>query len=154
METATFAAGCFWGVEAVFKKLEGVKETRVGYTGGSVEEPTYEEVCTGETGHAEAVEIKYNPAEISYEELLENFWANHDPTTLNREGVDVGTLYGSAIFYHTEEQKEKALESKEKLDNSACYQDPIVTEINPAGDFYEAEEYHQDYLEKQSGCLW
>lgn len=151
MEVATFAAGCFWGVEATFKSVIGVKETTVGYIGGTVKDPSYEEVCTGNTGHAEAVEVQYNPEEVNYIELLEIFWANHNPTTLNREGPDVGSQYRSAIFYHTEEQKQKAVNSKQKLNNSECYETEIVTEINPATTFYPAEEYHQDYLEKNSG---
>lgn len=151
MEVATFAAGCFWGVEAVFKSVTGVKDTTVGYIGGTVEEPSYEAVCTGNTGHAEAVEVKYKPEEINYTELLEIFWANHDPTTLNREGPDVGSQYRSAIFYHTEEQKQKAVKSKQKLNSSDRYEAEIVTEINPATTFYPAEEYHQNYLEKNGG---
>ncbi|GAB6100673.1 peptide-methionine (S)-S-oxide reductase MsrA [Halanaerocella petrolearia] len=151
MEKATFAAGCFWGVQALFDKLEGVESTRVGYIGGETESPTYEEVCTDNTGHAEAVEITYDPDQITYRELLDIFWANHNPTTLNREGPDIGSQYRSAIFYHNQKQKEVALKSKERLDASDKYDDPIVTEIVAAKTFYEAEEYHQDYLEKNPG---
>lgn len=146
MARAIFAAGCFWGVEAKFKEVDGVEDTTVGYTGGKTVEPSYEEVCTGETGHAEAVEVIYDSAEVSYQELLDLFWQIHNPTTLNREGPDIGSQYRSAIFYTTEKQKELAQKSKERLDNSAKYDDAIVTEIKEAGPFYKAEEYHQDYL--------
>jgi len=154
MAKATFAAGCFWGVEATFRQVEGVTETTVGYTGGHTKNPTYEEVCTGTTGHAEAVRVLYDPSEVSYEELLKVFWNCHDPTTPNRQGPDVGTQYRSAIFYHTPEQKEAAAASKEKLESSVEYDNPVVTEIVPASEFYRAEEYHQQYLEKQgrSSC--
>ena len=149
MEKATFAAGCFWGVEATFRSLPGVTSTRVGYTGGSLSDPTYKQVCTDRTGHAEAVEVTYDPAQISYEELLKVFWENHDPTTLNRQGPDVGTQYRSAIFYHSPEQEAAARASKQRLEQAGVYRRPIVTQIVPAVDFWEAEEYHQQYLEKR-----
>jgi peptide-methionine (S)-S-oxide reductase len=148
MERAIFAAGCFWGVEANFKKVEGVIDTTVGYIGGKTANPSYEEVCTGETGHAEAVKVNYDPQQISYLDLLDVFWSNHDPTTLNREGVDIGSQYRSAIFYTTPQQQQLAQQSKQKLDNSGEYEQPIVTEIVAATDFYKAEEYHQDYFDK------
>ncbi len=147
-EIATFGAGCFWGVEATFRKVKGVISTRVGYTGGHFENPTYEDVCSHKTGHAEAVEIIYDPSIISYEELLERFWKIHDPTTLNRQSWDVGTQYRSAIFYHNDEQKAEALASKEEMEKSGIYKKKIVTQIVPATKFYEAEEYHQQYNEK------
>ncbi len=149
MEKATFAAGCFWGVEAAFRQVQGVKSTTVGYTGGSLENPTYKDVCSGRTGHAEAVEVEYDPSVVSYEELLRVFWENHDPTTLNRQGPDIGTQYRSAIFYHTPEQEAAARASKERLESSSRYRSRIVTEIKPATPFYRAEEYHQQYLEKR-----
>ncbi|MFX1339741.1 MAG: peptide-methionine (S)-S-oxide reductase MsrA [Promethearchaeota archaeon] len=147
-EKAIFAAGCFWGIEAAFRKIEGVISTRVGYIGGHFENPTYEDVCSHKTGHAEAVEVTYDPSIISYKELLEVFWKIHDPTTLNRQGWDVGTQYRSAIFYHNEEQKAEALASRERMNKSGIYKKKIVTEIVPASKFYEAEEYHQQYHEK------
>ena len=149
IETATFAAGCFWGVEAAFRQLDGVISTQVGYIGGSVENPTYEQVCSGRTGHAEAVAVEYDPSRISYDELLNVFWENHDPTTLNRQGPDVGAQYRSAIFFHTPEQSAAARASKEKLEQSGKYKKPIVTEITAAPQFYRAEDYHQQYLEKR-----
>jgi peptide-methionine (S)-S-oxide reductase len=149
MQKATFAAGCFWGVEAEFRQIKGVKHSMVGYSGGTLENPSYHDVCSGRTGHAEAVEVEYDPAQVSYEQLLKVFWENHDPTTLNRQGPDVGTQYRSAIFYHDEEQRAAAIESKEKLAGSGRYRNPIVTEIAPAAQFYRAEEYHQQYLEKR-----
>ena len=149
MEKATFGAGCFWGVEAAFRQVEGVVSTAVGYIGGSLENPTYKDVCTDTTGHAEAVEVTYDPAKVSYEELLKVFWQTHDPTTLNRQGPDVGTQYRSAIFFHGGEQEAAARASKEKLEKSGAYKRPIVTEIVPAGEFWQAEEYHQQYLEKR-----
>ncbi|OYD07103.1 peptide-methionine (S)-S-oxide reductase MsrA [Paludifilum halophilum] len=154
METAAFGAGCFWGVEELFRKVEGVVETAVGYMGGKTENPTYEEVCTDQTGHAEVVYLKYDPSVISYEELLQLFWENHNPTTLNRQGPDVGRQYRSVIFYYHDEQKEAAEKSKKELDASGRFKDPIVTEIVPAPTFYRAEEYHQRYLQKrgQSSC--
>ena len=145
---ATFGAGCFWHVEELLSKTKGVKSTKVGYTGGQLPNPTYEEVCTDRTGHAEAVEIEYDPDEISYEELLNVFWNNHNPTTLNRQGPDIGIQYRSAIFYHDDKQKEIAEKSKLNLDQSGKYQDPIVTQIVPAPVFYKAEEYHQKYFKK------
>ena len=151
LEKATFAAGCFWGVEEAFRRVPGVVKTRVGYTGGRVPNPTYQEVCTGETGHAEAVEVTFDPEVVSYERLLEVFWSIHDPTSLNRQGWDVGTQYRSAIFYHTQEQAEMARNSSARLEASEKYRDPIVTEILPAGPFYPAEEYHQGYYEKMRG---
>lgn len=147
MEKATFAAGCFWGVEELFRQTKGVVETRVGYIGGRTVNPTYENVCSHTSGHAEAVEITFDPQKISYEELLEIFWNNHNPTTLNRQGPDRGDQYRSAIFYHTPEQQAAALASKEKY--STKFRDPIVTQIVAAPVFYEAEEYHQKYLLKQ-----
>ena len=151
METqkAIFAAGCFWGVEAKFRKVSGVISTRVGYTGGQFTKPTYRDVCSHKTEHAEAIEITFDPSKVSYNELLDVFWAIHDSTTLNRQGPDVGTQYRSAIFYLNSMQKEKALNSKVKLDTSKRFKKPIVTQIVPASDFWEAEEYHQQYEEKQ-----
>ena len=149
MEKAVFAAGCFWGVEAIFQQLDGVVDTTVGYTGGRTENPTYKEVCRKNTGHAEAIEIIYDPAKISYEELLAYFWRLHDPTTLNRQGPDVGTQYRSAVFYSTPEQKAAA--EKIKAESGKKWKKPIVTEIVPAGKFYPAEDYHQDYFKKQGG---
>jgi len=149
MEKATFAAGCFWGVEATFRQLQGVISTRVGYTGGQLPNPTYKDVCTDRTGHAEAVEVEYDPAKISYEQLLNVFWENHDPTQLNRQGPDWGTQYRSAIFFHTPEQESAANASREVLGKSGRFRKPIVTRIVPATTFYEAEDYHQQYLEKR-----
>ena len=145
---ATFAAGCFWHVEDLFRKTRGVKSTKVGYIGGSLSNPTYEEVCTDKTGHAEAVEVEYDPEKISYGELLDVFWQNHDPTSLNRQGPDIGIQYRSSIFFHDETQRKAAEESKEKLNSSGKYSKQIVTEIVPAAEFYKAEEYHQKYFEK------
>jgi peptide-methionine (S)-S-oxide reductase len=145
---ATFGAGCFWHVEDLLDKTMGVKSTTVGYIGGQLPNPTYEEVCTDKTGHAEAVEVEYDPDEISYQELLDVFWNNHNPTTLNRQGPDVGVQYRSAIFYHNQEQKEIAEKSKQALEQSGKYERPIVTEIVPAPLFYKAEEYHQKYFKK------
>ena len=145
---ATFAAGCFWHAEDLFRKIKGVKSTKVGYIGGKLANPTYEEVCTDKTGHAEAVEIEYDPIEISYEELLDLFWNNHNPTSLNRQGPDVGIQYRSSIFFHDESQKQTALKSKEKLESSGKFSKKIVTEIVPSPEFYKAEEYHQKYFQK------
>lgn len=145
---ATFAAGCFWHVEDLFRKTKGVKSTQVGYIGGNLANPTYEEVCSDNTGHAEAVEIDYDPNEISYDELLELFWNNHDPTSLNRQGPDIGIQYRSSIFFHDESQKQIAQKSKEKLESSGKFSKKVVTEIKPSPEFYKAEEYHQKYFQK------
>jgi len=145
---ATFGAGCFWHVEDLLRKTKGVKSTQVGYIGGKLAHPTYEEVCTDTTGHAEAVQVEYDPNEISYDELLQVFWSNHDPTSLNRQGPDVGNQYRSAIFFHDEEQKKIAQKSKEELEKSGKFQKHVVTEITPAPEFYKAEEYHQKYFQK------
>ncbi len=154
METkkATFGAGCFWGVEAAFRQLDGVTATRVGYAGGHLENPTYEDVCSHRTGHAEVVEVTYDPAEISYDELLQVFWRKHDPTQLNRQGWDIGDNYRTVIFFHDEEQRAAAEASKQA--EQASHRKPIVTQIEPAQTFYEAEDYHQQYLEKRgrSSC--
>ena len=154
MQRATFAAGCFWGVEETFRQLKGVHSTRVGYTGGTLPDPAYQDVCTDRTGHAEAIEVEFDPAEVSYRDLLNVFWEMHDPTTLNRQGPDHGTQYRSAIFFHTPEQEAGARASKEDLERSGRHRRPIVTEILPAAGFWPAEEYHQRYLAKrgQSHC--
>jgi peptide-methionine (S)-S-oxide reductase len=144
---ATFGAGCFWGVEAAFRMVQGVKSTSVGYLGGTTPNPTYEEVCTNGTGHAEVVEVIYDPDRVSYDDLLHVFWENHDPTTLNRQGPDVGTQYRSAIFFHDDDQQLAALRSKAQRQTQLSR--PIVTEITPASEFYVAEDYHQQYLEKR-----
>lgn len=149
MKKSTFAAGCFWGVEAAFRKVPGVSSTRVGYSGGSLENPSYEDVCTGKTGHAEAVEVEYDPSQVSYEKLLELFWSCHDPTTPNRQGPDVGTQYRSVAFFHDAEQEMAARASKGKQESSGRHSSPIVTEIVPASRFYPAEDYHQQYFEKR-----
>jgi len=149
METATFGAGCFWGVEATFRQVPGVVSTAVGYMGGTLASPTYQDVCTDKTGHAEAVQITYDPLKMSYDDLLRVFWQNHDPTTLNRQGPDVGTQYRSVIFYHTPEQEAAARASKESLERAGAFKRPIVTEIAPVSTFWRAEEYHQQYLEKR-----
>lgn len=148
IETATFGNGCFWCTEAIFQDLEGVESAVSGYSGGQVENPTYEQVCSGKTGHAEVLQIKYDPAKISYEELLKVFWETHDPTTLNRQGNDVGTQYRSAIFYHDDKQKELAEKYKAQLAASGTWKDPIVTEIVPFEKFYSAEKYHQNYYKE------
>ena len=148
-QRAAFAAGCFWGVEATFRRIKGVTGTAVGYMGGTLKNPTYKDVCTDRTGHAETVQVEYDPAVLSYEELLKVFWENHDPTTFNRQGPDVGTQYRSAVFYYSPEQQAAALAYKEKLQKNGKYKRPIVTEIVPAPEFYRAEEYHQRYLEKR-----
>ena len=146
IEKATFGAGCFWGVEAEFRKVDGVTDVAVGYSGGTSKDPTYKDVCSGATGHAEVVEVEYDPSKVSYEELLEVFWNNHDPTTPNRQGWDIGTQYRSAIFHHSPEQEAAARASKDKIQER--FKKPIVTEITPASEFYRAEEYHQRYFEK------
>lgn len=148
---AIFAAGCFWHVEEIFSKIPGVIKTEVGYMGGHIANPTYAQVCTGTTGHAEAIKIEYNPEVITYETLLGIFWQCHNPTTLNRQGPDIGAQYRSAIFYVDELQKKLAELSKEYLGNSRRYSSPVVTAIEPANSFYRAEEYHQQYFEKQGG---
>jgi peptide-methionine (S)-S-oxide reductase len=145
---ATFGAGCFWHVEDIFTKTKGISSTKVGYIGGQLPNPTYEEVCTDKTGHAEAVQVEYDPDEISFEELLDVFWKNHNPTTLNRQGPDVGIQYRSAIFFHDEKQKDVAEKSKQTLDSSGVFNNPIITQIVPAPTFYTAEEYHQKYFKK------
>ncbi len=151
MAKATFGAGCFWGVEAQFRQVKGVKSATVGYTGGTTENPSYEDVCSGETGHAEAVEVIFDPETVSYDALLDAFWSIHDPTTLNRQGPDVGSQYRSAIFTHDSGQDATARASKERLQSSAGSGREIVTEITPAAAFYRAEDYHQQYLEKSRG---
>jgi peptide-methionine (S)-S-oxide reductase len=152
MEKATFGAGCFWCVEAVFQRLKGVEKVESGYTGGHVKNPRYEQVCGGNTGHAEVVQVTYDPEEISFEELLEVFWKTHDPTTLNRQGADVGTQYRSAIFYHNQEQQEFAEKYKKALDASGAWQDPIVTTIEPLQEYYPAEDYHQEYYNQHQNA--
>jgi len=146
VETATFGEGCFWCVEAIFSRIDGVIEVKSGYSGGHVRNPTYKEVCTGTTGHAEVCQIKYNPEKVCYADLLEVFWETHDPTTLNRQGNDIGTQYRSVIFYHNEEQKNLAEEMKKRLDAEKIWDKPIVTEIVEYEAFYEAEDYHDDYF--------
>lgn len=150
-DTATFGNGCFWCTEAIFQQLDGVISATSGYSGGHVDNPTYKEVCSGNTGHAEVLQIVYDPKKISFDELLEVFWETHDPTTLNRQGNDVGTQYRSAVFYHNNEQKEKAEKYKVELDKSGAFNNPIVTEITPFSKFYAAENYHQDYY-NQNGA--
>ena len=151
LQRATFAAGCFWGVEASFRELEGVVRTSVGYTGGSAPDPTYEEVCSGTTGHAESVDVWFDPAVISYDELLNRFWSIHDPTSLNRQGWDFGSQYRSAIFFHDAEQERAAIASRDERQKSVAR--PIVTEIVAGGPFYAAEDYHQQYFEKNGGAF-
>lgn len=151
-EIATFAAGCFWGVEAKFRMIPGVEDAIVGYSGGKTENPSYKEVCTDRTGHAEVVQVTFDPAKVSYETLVEAFWHMHDPTQMNRQGPDVGTQYRTAIFYHSPEQKAKAEKSKAALNASRKFSKPIATEITPAGPFWKAEEYHQKYLEKRGAA--
>ncbi len=148
MEQATFGAGCFWGVEEAFRRVDGVTATAVGYAGGTFEDPTYEDVCSGNTGHAEVVRLQYDPARVSYEDLLQVFWDIHDPTTLNRQGADVGTQYRSVVFFHDDNQAAAARASKEALQAPGRYRRDIVTEITPASTFYKAEDYHQRYVEK------
>jgi len=154
MEKATFGAGCFWGVEETFRNVKGVRSTSVGYAGGTQQNPRYQDVCTDKTGHAEVVEIQFDPSQVGYDELLDVFWSNHNPTTLNRQGPDVGTQYRSVIFYHSPEQQASANASKVKLEKSGRFNRPIVTQIEPASTFWRAEEYHQQYLQKrgQSHC--
>ena len=149
MAVATFGAGCFWGVELTFQKTKGVTSTSVGYSGGTTHNPTYEEVCTGRSGHAEVVQVEFDPSIVSYEELLDVLWGCHDPTTLNRQGPDRGTQYRSAIYYHSPEQEASAMASKAKADKSGRFSLPIVTEITSASEYYMAEDYHQKYLEKR-----
>ena len=148
IEKANFGAGCFWGVEEMFRNIPGVKSAVSGYAGGTMENPSYEDVCRGATGHAEVVEVEFDPATVSYEKLLDTFWANHDPTTRNRQGPDVGSQYRSVVFYHSPEQQQAAQAKKEALDQSGKFRRPIVTEIEAAPTFYRAEEYHQEYLRK------
>jgi peptide-methionine (S)-S-oxide reductase len=149
MAIATFGAGCFWGVEAAFRRIPGVTSTAVGYSGGHLQNPSYRDVCMDTTGHAEVVQVEYDPARVPYEDLLNVFWENHDPTTLNRQGPDVGTQYRSAIFFHSPEQEATAQASKERLAGSGRFKRPIVTQIEPAAEFWRAEDYHQQYLEKR-----
>jgi len=149
LETATFGARCFWGVEAAFRKVEGVAGTEVGYSGGDFENPTYEDVCSGRTGHAEVVRVRFDPERVTYEELLEVFWNAHNPTQVNRQGPDVGYQYRSVILFHTEEQERLARASKKALEESRKYSRPVATSVEPAGKFWRAEEYHQQYLEKR-----
>ncbi|MFH2204017.1 MAG: peptide-methionine (S)-S-oxide reductase MsrA [Elusimicrobiota bacterium] len=149
---ATFGAGCFWGVEEAFRRIEGVTDAAVGYLGGSLERPTYEDVCTGRTGHAEAVQLEYEPGKVSYERLLEAFWEMHDPTTPDRQGPDIGSQYRSAVFYHSAQQRAAAEAAKRRLAASGRWAAPIVTEIAPATAFYRAEEYHQQYFKKHGGA--
>jgi len=149
MEKATFGAGCFWGVEAAFRQIKGVVSTSVGYSGGALKNPTYRDVCSDRTGHAEVVEVVYDPERVDYDRLLQVFWENHNPTTLNRQGPDIGTQYRSAIFFHSPEQEATARASKAALEKSGRYSRPIVTEITPAQEYYPAEDYHQQYLEKR-----
>lgn len=146
LQVATFGNGCFWCTEAIFQRLNGVEKVVSGYTGGKVKNPTYKEVCSGLTGHAEVIQITYDPKKISFDELLEVFWKTHDPTTLNRQGADEGTQYRSAVFYHNEEQKQLATEYRKKLDASGAFDNPIVTEITASTEFYPAEDYHQNYF--------
>ncbi len=146
-ETATFANGCFWCTEAVFKRLKGVKSVLPGYAGGTVKDPSYDQVCAGNTGHAESIQIKFDPKVIPFEKILDIFWHTHDPTTLNRQGNDIGTQYRSAIFFHNEKQKEIAEKSKKDLENKGVYKNSIVTEITPVKNFYVAEDYHRDYYD-------
>jgi peptide-methionine (S)-S-oxide reductase len=151
-ETATFGAGCFWGIEAAFRNIPGVVDATVGYSGGHMENPTYKDVCTDETGHAEVVQVTFDPSKLSYEQLLDAFWKMHDPTQVNRQGPDFGSQYRSAIFFHSPEQKAAAEKSKAALQASGKFRKPIATEITPAGPFYRAEEYHQRYLEKRGAA--
>jgi len=149
MKKATFGAGCFWGVEATFRRVPGVISTAVGYAGGQRDNPTYEDVCTDRTGHAEVVQVEYDPSRVAYEDLIEVFWNCHDPTQLNRQGPDIGTQYRSVIFYHDDEQKSEAEEARARMESLGLYRRPIVTQVVPAAPFYLAEEYHQQYLAKR-----
>lgn len=151
LQKATFGGGCFWCTEAVFARLQGVESVAPGYCGGTAADPTYQQVCGGDTGHAEVVQITYDPSQVSYEQLLEVFWKTHDPTTLNRQGNDVGTQYRSVVFYHDSEQQQLAQQYKEKLDATGVYDAPVVTEIAPCEHFYSAEEYHHDYFRRNPG---
>ncbi|MFQ5775084.1 MAG: peptide-methionine (S)-S-oxide reductase MsrA [Kiloniellaceae bacterium] len=152
METATFGAGCFWGVEAAFRRIEGVIETAVGYSGGTLANPSYKDVCTGRTGHAEVVRVTFDPSKVGYDDLLEVFWAAHDPTQRDRQGPDIGTQYRSVIFAHGPEQEAAARASKARLEASGTLRRPVVTQIEPAGPFYMAEDYHQQYLERRGAA--
>ncbi|MGH7662694.1 MAG: peptide-methionine (S)-S-oxide reductase MsrA [Gemmatimonadaceae bacterium] len=152
MAVATFGAGCFWGVEVLFRETNGVTDAVVGYTGGTTENPTYKEVCSGRTGHAEAVQVQFDPARVSYEDLLRLFWENHDPTTMDRQGPDVGSQYRSAVFYHDDAQRDAATAIKAEFEKSRSFKRPIVTQIVPAAAFHRAEEYHQRYLEKRGAA--
>lgn len=149
LQLATFGAGCFWHVEEAFSKVKGVKSITVGYTGGKLKNPTYKDVCTDKTGHAEVAQVVYDPSKVSYKELLNAFWSMHDPTTLNRQGLDVGTQYRSVIFFHTPNQEKLARKSKEEFEKSERFKNKIVTEIVPAPTFWKAEEYHQNYYQKK-----
>jgi peptide-methionine (S)-S-oxide reductase len=151
-ELATFGAGCFWGVEAAFQRVPGVTDTAVGYSGGHMDNPTYRDVCSDETGHAEVVQVTFDPSKVTFAQLLDVFWSAHDPTQVNRQGPDVGTQYRSAIFFHSPEQEEIAKKSRAKLEASGKFRRPITTEITPAGKFYRAEEYHQKYLQKRGAA--
>jgi len=151
LDTATFGTGCFWCTEAIFQQLKGVKKVTSGYSGGQVNNPTYKDVCTGTTGHAEVIQILYDPKEVSFDELLQVFWQTHDPTTLNRQGNDIGTQYRSVIFYHNQEQKDKAEKYKAALDKSGAWDNPIVTSLEPMSKFYPAEDYHQNYYNDNTG---
>ncbi len=150
MAIATFGAGCFWDVEAAFRQVDGVTSTAVGYAGGELANPSYEIVCSGQTGHAEVVRVEFDPARVSYQQLLDRFWETHDPTTLNRQGPDVGTQYRSAVFFHDAEQEAAVRAAKESLQESGRYRNPIVTEVTPAPDFWIAEDYHQQFIEKRA----
>ena len=152
IEQITFGAGCFWCVEAIFERLDGVMDVRSGYTGGQIENPTYDDVCSGETGHVEVVQVDFNPQIIGFKQLLDIFWKSHDPTTLNRQGGDTGTQYRSAVFYHSNKQRVIAEKAKKNADRSSLYEDPIVTEITRFATFYSAEEYHQDYYRLNSNA--
>jgi len=152
MEVATFGSGCFWCTEAIFLNVDGVTKVESGYSGGKVKNPTYKEVCSGLTGHAEVIQVEYDPAKISYDQLLEIFWKTHDPTTLNQQGADIGTQYRSVIFYHNDEQRQKAEYYKKRLEDEKAFDKPIVTEISPAAKFYKAEDYHQNYFNLNSNA--